>query len=435
MNRPQSLRRFVLKIQSIVALTVVLSYTLVISFYFVSGLNEANFQDLHLESNHFTQAYNRGETIALPDSIHFKGYLGWQQLPKSIQRQFPSIETVNTLTMKNIRTFSINNIFSWPEQAVLVVAQPLNDGKVFYLVREINIEKYDALSQNGIMKMLLLTLPIALMFWLMMHVVVQLILKRTLKPFGQLSRWVDTLNKDNVDKNIPDFEFNELNRIAQQQQVAMTRMSEILTKEQDFLRHASHELRTPIAVVKSNSELLSRILADAGITQTCDHKGIAAIARIKRAALNMQHTTETLLWLSREQESPLVSSSVNVENMLHHLVDDNQYLLQGKNVKVSLNIETSLFDLVETPCRLVLNNLIRNAFQYTIEGEVTIRFSQARINIVNINQAEEVLDHSGADYGYGLGLRLVERIVDKMSWGYQNNEIDGGRDVVVDFSG
>ena len=267
----------------------------------------------------------------------------------------------------------------------------------------------------------------------MMHVFVHLLLERTLKPFAQLSDWVDTLTKDNVGKAVPDFEFNELNRIAHQQQAALIRISEMLDKEQDFLRHASHELRTPIAVVKSNSELLARILESAGISETCDHKGVAAIARIKRAALNMQHTTETLLWLSREQGDSLVTSEVNVTAMINHLVDDNHYLLQGKKVSISLNIDNETLQLAETPCRLVLNNLIRNAFQYTAEGEVVISFHQAKVNIININQSQESLDHTAADYGYGLGLRLVERIVDKMSWQYQNNEIDGGRNVTVDF--
>jgi len=440
MNRPQTLRRYVLRIQSVVALTVVLSYTLVISFYFVHGLDEANFQDLHLETNHFSQAYNQGKAIDVPDNIHFKGYLSWQQLPPWLKTQFPDFESVTDLKMDHLRIHHDDQLFSWPEKVVLIVAQPLNDGKTFYLVRVINIEQYDALSQNGIMKMMLLTLPIALIFWLMMHVFVHLLLKRTLKPFGQLSDWVDTLTKENVDKAVPDFEFNELNRIASQQQAALIRISEVLDKEQDFLRHASHELRTPIAVVKSNSELLARILDSAGITQSCDHKGVAAIARIKRAALNMQHTTETLLWLSREQNDSLIVSPVDISEMLHHLVDDNQYLLQGKNVKVSSNIAQQSLNLAETPCRLVLNNLLRNAFQYTVEGDVIINFHDSEVSIKNVsnikksNNSQEPFDHSVTDYGYGLGLRLVARIVDKMSWQYQHNEIDGGRIVIVNFA-
>ena len=434
MNRPQTLRRYILKMQSIVALTVVLSYTMVISFYFILGLNEANFQDLHLESNAFSHAYNNGEVVELPDSIHFKGYLGWQKLPQKVKEIFPHLINVSALEMEKIRIFSESTFVPWPEQAIFIIAQPLNDGQIFYLIREINIEQYDALSQSGIIKMFSLTLPIAILFLVMMHIVVQLLLKRTLKPVRQLGDWVDTLTIDNVTKAVPSFEFNELNRIANQQQAALIRISEMLDKEQDFLRHASHELRTPIAVVKSNSELLARILVSAGITETCDHKGVAAIARIKRAALNMQHTTETLLWLSREQGDSLITSEVNVTDMLNHLVDDNQYLLQGKKVTISLNIDNETLQLAETPCRLVLNNLIRNAFQYTAEGDVSISFHQAKINIVNINQSQESLDHTAADYGYGLGLRLVARIVDKMSWQYQNNEIDGGRKVTVDFS-
>jgi len=434
MNRSQTLRRYILKMQSLVALTVVLSYTIVISFYFILGLNEANFQDLHLESNAFSLAYNKGEAVDLPDSIHFKGYLGWQDLPQRVKKVFPDLINVSSLEMEKIRIFSQETFVPWPEQAIFIIAQPLNDGQVFYLIREINIEQYDALSQSGIIKMFSLTLPIALLFLVMMHIVVQLLLKRTLKPVRQLGDWVDSLTIDNVTKAVPSFEFNELNRIANQQQAALIRISEMLDKEQDFLRHASHELRTPIAVVKSNSELLARILDSAGINETCDHKGVAAIARIKRAALNMQHTTETLLWLSREQGDSLITSEVNVTDMLNHLVDDNEYLLQGKKVTISLNIDNEMLQLAETPCRLVLNNLIRNAFQYTAEGEVSISFHKAKINIININKSRESLDHTAADYGYGLGLRLVARIVDKMLWQYQNNEIDGGRNVTVDFS-
>ncbi|MCJ8318102.1 MAG: HAMP domain-containing histidine kinase [Colwellia sp.] len=433
MNRPQTLRRYILKMQSLVALTVVLSYTIVISFYFIVGLNEANFQDLHLESNAFSHAYNNKEAVELPDSIHFKGYLGWQELPQRVKGIFPHLINVSSLEMEKIRIFSQDTFVPWPEQAIFIIAQPLNDGQIFYLIREINIEQYDALSQSGIIKMFSLTVPIALLVLVMMHIVVHLLLKRTLKPVRQLGDWVDTLTIDNVTKAVPSFEFNELNRIANQQQAALIRISEMLDKEQDFLRHASHELRTPIAVVKSNSELLARILENAGISETCDHKGVAAIARIKRAALNMQHTTETLLWLSREQGDSLVTSEVNVTAMINHLVDDNHYLLQGKKVSISLNIDNETLQLAETPCRLVLNNLIRNAFQYTAEGEVVISFHQAKVNIININQSQESLDHTAADYGYGLGLRLVARIVDKMSWQYQNNEIDGGRNVTVDF--
>jgi signal transduction histidine kinase len=434
-KKPQTLRRYVLKVQSIIALIIVLSYTLVINFYFIHGLDEANFQDLHLESNHFALQYKKNINKSIPNTLHFQGYLGWENLPNLIKEHFAALENINEVTMDSIRIFSDETFIFLPEKAIFIVAEPLFDGNTFYLVRKINIKEYDALSQMGIKKMFQLTWPIALVFLLIMHFSVQILLNKTLKPFYRVGDWVESLTLENVDQVTPDFEFYELTAIAHQQKKALLRLSSILDKEQDFLRHASHELRTPIAVVKSNSELLTRILA----TENNQEKGQQSLARISRAALNMQHTTETLLWLSQEQstntynQQTLALVDIDLNLMINNLVEDNQYLLQSKNVVVSLKQANSHVKVFETPCRLVLNNLIRNAFQYTAEGEVNIECSEGFVIVENVNKNEGALDHSGADYGYGLGLRLVDKIVKKMAWQYQNKDIIGGRLASVGF--
>ncbi|NQZ21797.1 MAG: HAMP domain-containing histidine kinase [Colwellia sp.] len=434
-KKTQTLRHYVLKVQSMIALIIVLSYTLVINFYFIHGLDEANFQDLHLESNHFANEYQKSNQVIPPNTIHFQGYIGWDNLPAWAKENFTSLEYVSEMTMDNTRIIDEGKLIPWPEQAIFIIAQPLFDGKTFYLVRNINIEQYDALSQMGIKKMLHLTWPIALIFLLVMHFSVQILLTRTLKPFYQIGDWVEGLTLENVNELAPDFEFRELNAIANQQQKALLRLSEILDKEQSFLRHASHELRTPIAVVKSNSELLTRILS----SDLSEDKKTQSLARISRAALNMQHTTETLLWLSQDSHSEesdnnkLALAHVDLNEMIANLVEDNQYLLQSKHVKVSLKLTATSIDVLETPCRLVLNNLIRNAFQYTAEGNVNIQCQEGSVIVENINQSQGTIDHSGADYGYGFGLRLVDKIVNKMVWKYQNIEIVGGRWAMVDF--
>jgi signal transduction histidine kinase len=434
-NKSQTLRRYVLKVQSIIALIIVLSYTLVINFYFIHGLDEANFQDLHLETNQFAKLYQSDNQISPPNTLHFQGYIGWEKLPEWAKANFSTLENVSEMTMANTRVFGHENIIPWPEQALFIIAQPLFDGKTFYLVRKFNIEQYDALSQMGISKMFQLTWPIALIFLLVMHFSVQLLLNRTLKPFYQVGDWVESLTLENVEQITPNFEFYELTAIAHQQKKALLRLSAMLDKEQDFLRHASHELRTPIAVVKSNSELLVRILA----TDNNQEKREQSLARISRAALNMQHTTETLLWLSQDQstkqnkQQTLVLTDIDLRLMINNLVEDNEYLLQSKKVKITLQLAPTHIKVHETPCRLILNNLIRNAFQYTAEGEVKIFCNQGEVTVENINITEGAPDHRGADYGYGLGLRLVDKIVNKMHWSYLNIDIAGGRKAIVDF--
>jgi len=427
MNNNKTLRKYVITAHTIIACLVVLSYTALINIYFVNGLDEGNFQDLHLEAKSFSQAYNNNKQPEIPDSIHFKGYINWQTVPDWVKHHFPELQDVSQTQMLSERLNLEGHVMSWPEQVIFVLAQPLNDGKIFYLTRQIDIDTYQALSQNNIKNMVKLTWPLALLFLIIMQLFVHLLLKRTMRPLHQLGIWVDNLTLDNVTDPIPDFEFNELKKIALQQQKAMLRISDVLDKEQAFLRHASHELRTPISVVKSNAQLMER--------RETNPKNHTSIARIKRAALNMQHMTETLLWLSREDENEkLIISDINIADMIKQLLEDNQYLLQGKTVALNFDIDELTLKLAPTPCRLILNNIIRNAFQYTAEGNINIHFENQVLVIENINIGKAEFDNESSDYGYGLGLQLVDKIINKMHWHYENKQISGGRKVTINFT-
>jgi len=426
MNNNKTLRKYVITAHTLIACLVVLSYTALINIYFVNGLDEGNFQDLHLEAKSFSQAYNNKQQPDIPNSIHFKGYINWQTVPDWVKLHFPDLKYASQTQMFSERINLEGHIMSWPEQVIFVLAQPLNDGNIFYLTREIDIDTYQTLSKNNIKNMIKLTWPVALLFLIIMQLFVHFLLKRTMRPLHQLGIWVDHLTLDNVTDPIPDFEFKELKHIANQQQKAMLRISEVLDKEQAFLRHASHELRTPIAVVKSNVQLMER--------RATDDKNLNSIARIKRAALNMQHMTETLLWLSREDENEkLIISDINIADMIKQLIEDNQYLLQGKTVSLNCDIDEVSLKLAPTPCRLILNNLIRNAFQYTVEGTIDLNFKNQILIIENINIAKDEFDHCDTDYGYGLGLQLVDKIINKMHWQYDNRQISGGRKVTIQF--
>jgi len=431
MSKTVSLRKHIILVQSVVALIVVLGYSLLLNWYFSRGLSEANAMSMYIESKAFADSYNEGQIPALSRSIDMTGYIGWQAIPSSIKDQFPSMKHISKFEIKNNHIISKKGDkgYPGPGQVNLLSARPLSDGKVFYLFYQINLGLHSHYAKKRLLSTIISTWPFALAFLLLMLGSVHLMFKQLTKPLRDLRYWSDNLTLDDVRKNAPDFGFKELNNIAAQQQHAFTRIGEMLEKDRDFLRHASHEIRTPIAVVKSNSELLGRILEN--------NKGIASVDRIKRAVLNMENITETLLWLSRDDRGQaniaLKEKCVDVSTMLVHLVEDNRYLLQNKLVNVKLNLEPISIKLAESPFRLCLNNLIRNAFQYTVEGEVLISLTADQIIITNINRTEEDIDYSGADYGYGLGLLLVDRIVKITGWKYQNIEVHGGRQAIFDF--
>ena len=80
-------------------------------------------------------------------------------------------------------------------------------------------------------------------------------------------------------------------------------------------------------------------------------------------------------------------------------------------------------ELPETPIKIVVGNLIRNAFQYTHSGTIHIYFEENSIVIKNINTQE--LDLPFQD-SFGLGQDLTEKICKKLGWHLEAEEIEGG---------
>jgi signal transduction histidine kinase len=188
-------------------------------------------------------------------------------------------------------------------------------------------------------------------------------------------------------------------------------VQESLEREHSFLRHASHELRTPIAIVRNNVELLQKL--EKKPEQSAQRQQV--VDRIDRAGHTMQHLTETLLWLSRNDVDSLQTRQLELDSLLQELVSEMKYLLSKKNVELVLKTNHYVISLPEIPARIVLGNLIRNAFQHSWEGCITIYQRGSRVLISNPQSP----DGSGmSDLGFGLGLQLTAQLSAKLGWIY-----------------
>lgn len=244
-----------------------------------------------------------------------------------------------------------------------------------------------------------------------------LVQKKISTPVEQLRSWAKDLDKDQLTQPVPNFHYSELNSLAELIQSSLSSVQQSLEREQRFLGYASHELRTPIAVTRTNSELLRKMIS----------KGIAAdklievLDRIERAGLTMTDLTETLLWLNRQEGKSLPSKRIRVGELTRQVESELHYLLHGKMVEVNVSTDESELALPESLCRIVMTNLIRNAFQHTQNGEVEITQKGCQLSIVNHNldaQAEP------DDLGFGLGLELTKRLIEQSGWRYLSTSSD-----------
>ena len=264
---------------------------------------------------------------------------------------------------------------------------------------------------------------IAGMAAIVIFAIVLILMQRQISsPVEKLKNWAKKLDKDQLTQPVPNFHYSELNTLADIIRTSLSSVQESLEREQRFLGYASHELRTPIAVTRTNSELLKKMLTK----QVSVEKQIAVLERIERAGLTMTDLTETLLWLNRQEGKLLPSKVVNIGELILQIESDLHYLLQGKEVAVNVSSDDTELEMPEGLLRIVLANLIRNAYQHTYSGQVTIEQSNTKIKITNLNLADDGSDLND-ELGFGLGLELTERLVKQYGWGYVVTPFADGR--------
>ncbi|MDO6762822.1 HAMP domain-containing sensor histidine kinase [Agarivorans sp. 1_MG-2023] len=250
---------------------------------------------------------------------------------------------------------------------------------------------------------------------------------RVSTPIRSLRDWAKGLNQEQLKQPLPSFTYSELDALAQIIQSSLSSVQDSLDREQRFLGYASHELRTPIAVTRSNAELLGKM-----IERDIDpSKQQEVLRRIERAALTMTNLTDTLLWLNRQEDKALPQDEVLLGELIEQINGELSYLLVGKEVSVHLAIDATPISLPMGLCRIVISNLIRNAFQHTYSGEVKIEQQQEKLVIINHNLSD---DTHNDDLGFGLGLELTERLMKQYGWYYLNHATTNGRRVEVHFS-
>ncbi len=195
-------------------------------------------------------------------------------------------------------------------------------------------------------------------------------------------------------------------------------LERFLHREQCFSGDASHELRTPLAIIGGAAETLAcQLPADSHLVPSAE--------RILRTTQEMQRQLSCLLLLSRAPGT-VPRNEVALRPLIESCIERCQPWLTGKPVGISLDRgpEATLHanqDLVHS----VIWNLLRNACQYTDRGEVRVTLHDTALIIadtgpglpssIDPQQFQRFLSGS-LHSGEGLGLSIVQRIVEHLGW-------------------
>jgi signal transduction histidine kinase len=217
-----------------------------------------------------------------------------------------------------------------------------------------------------------------------------------------------------------------------------SRIEEFIARERDFTRDASHEMRSPLTVIKVAAEVLQE--------EELSPFGQRTVVRIQRSAQDMEALMEAFLILAREADTGLPEEDFIVNDIVREEVERAQPLVAGRPLTLALD-EPGAFALHAPPkvLAVLVGNLIRNACLYTESGEVrtTIGMDFIRIQDSGIGMSEEEVARAFQPFfrggrsrrgGHGVGLTIVKRLSDRFSWPVEmTSEMGHGTCVTIHF--
>jgi signal transduction histidine kinase len=248
--------------------------------------------------------------------------------------------------------------------------------------------------------------------------------KQTANPLQTLADLVDGVAPDELSKKVPEhfadtFPNNEVGILAKALENSLQRIAQTLTREKNFTRDVSHELRTPLAIIKNTIEL-QRSQAELNPTD------IERLDRVYEAAEQMEKTVQTLLVLAREEHTCAQTERVELMPIVEQSVLSHSHLLNNKNVEVKISDSCQNKVTAQSGMlKVLLDNLVSNAFQYTHEGEVSIYYKDGELTVADTGPGieSEIADRAtepsvkgNQSTGFGFGLSIVSRLCEHQGW-------------------
>jgi signal transduction histidine kinase len=408
MKAPSSIGRYIGVQVALLFSVLIVIYSLSINKVYDWGIFDMTHYFLSLQAEELShelsgdELKNRDEFPVNSDS-HTQYYLNFESVPLNIKALFP-VKSHQNGEMLKAKTPRYTYYF-------LPYENPKNNG-FFYILHTYSevSDEYEVAIDIPSLQIMLLLFVAFLVFLLVRNVVLAIV-----KPVENLERWARSIDPESnvsIDINTEKFRFKELQLVADRLADSVSKLESYHQREKDFLRTLSHELRTPLAITHAALDLLQQ---DTQQPLTGD---ALKFERMRRANNHMLATTECLLWLWRGKQRDLEVASFDVRGLVEQAVNGHQYLLQHKAVKWVLEIPDGLIYTCEKKLlKMVLENLVRNAFQYTQSGDVHICASEQGLEVINQCVKEDSpAQEQTEDYGYGVGLYLVEKICEQKGW-------------------
>lgn len=246
---------------------------------------------------------------------------------------------------------------------------------------------------------------------------------RFLEPITDLKNRMKEVNVQNLSKQIEVKETgDEIEEITVSFNDMIIRLSKLFSEEKGFLQNAAHELRTPLAVLKTKIDVFKK---NENNTIEDYQKMLASVTEYND---RMSHLVQMLLQI---QESQTVErkDEINIYDLIDEVIMDLSIYIDEKHLSVTEEGDRAQIIGSDLLMYRVFYNLIENAIKYNVDGgyinvlinenedDVVIKIEDSGCGIES--DKKKVFEAfyrerrtANESNGVGLGLHLVKQIVE-----------------------
>ena len=244
--------------------------------------------------------------------------------------------------------------------------------------------------------------------------------KSVWKPFRETLDQLKTFSLNNQTKiefsKTDVSEFDELNQ-------SLTKLIEhnvsVYKTQKEFTENASHELQTPLAILKNKLDILLQ-------NQDLTEKQYQIAEEMNRALSRSSRINKNLLLLAKIDNKQFDSETFHLDELLNQ----NMEILQEHFEQKNISVKTKIYDNVKVNgniglTEVLINNLILNAIRHTsINGSISIKLNNSVFEVSNSGTEKLNSDllfkrfsrFSKDNNGSGLGLAIVQEICKSQNW-------------------
>ncbi|OGA21579.1 MAG: hypothetical protein A3I01_06380 [Betaproteobacteria bacterium RIFCSPLOWO2_02_FULL_65_24] len=237
-------------------------------------------------------------------------------------------------------------------RGVLDVSNALTD-------REIeNLRTTAARAQDILWLHLLATVPLGVLISVAVTVFIA-------RPVRQLDQAIRRLGSGEFSSGIRISGPADLEYLGARLEWLRQRLVALEQQKQLFMRHVSHELKTPLTALREGSALLSE--GTAGSLTPAQHE---IVDILKEKSAHLQNLIEDLLNYQQAQQSiaRLDLGTTRVDDLVRRVLDDHRLAISSRAICTDVQLEPLAISADAGKLRVIVDNLLSNAVKYSPDG-------------------------------------------------------------------